>query len=47
MTDFADVERFGREHADCGGITPSAAAQMIRTRDEVRGAAAFRPPSTG
>ena len=27
MTDFADVERFGREHADCGGITPSAAAQ--------------------
>ena len=24
MSDFADLERFGREHASCGGITPSA-----------------------
>jgi hypothetical protein len=27
MTHFADVEQFVREHATCGGITPSAAAQ--------------------
>ena len=27
MTDFADVEQFGREHGGCGGITPSAAPQ--------------------
>jgi hypothetical protein len=24
MSDFADVERFAREHAACGGLTPSA-----------------------
>jgi hypothetical protein len=24
MSDFADVERFAREHARCGGLTPSA-----------------------
>jgi len=27
MTEFADVEQFGREHSACGGITPSAAPQ--------------------
>lgn len=27
MTDFADVEQFGREHSACGGISPSAAPQ--------------------
>src|SRR5205814_10458289 len=27
MTEFADVEQFGREHSACGGITPSAASQ--------------------
>jgi hypothetical protein len=27
MTDFSDVERFGREHAGCGGITPTAAPE--------------------
>jgi hypothetical protein len=27
MSDFADVERFGREHAGCGGITPGARPQ--------------------
>jgi hypothetical protein len=27
MSDFADVEEFGRQHAACGGITPSATPQ--------------------
>ena len=27
MSNFADVERFGREHAACGGITPHAGPQ--------------------
>jgi hypothetical protein len=27
MTDFADVEQFVRQHAGCGGLTPSAAPQ--------------------
>jgi hypothetical protein len=27
MSDFADVEEFGRQHTACGGITPSAAPQ--------------------
>jgi hypothetical protein len=27
MTDFADVEEFARQHAGCGGLTPSAKAQ--------------------
>ena len=27
MTDFADVEEFVRQHAGCGGLTPSATAQ--------------------
>ena len=27
MSGFADVERFGREHAACGGLTPHAAPQ--------------------
>ena len=27
MTDFADVEQFARQHAGCGGLTPSATPQ--------------------
>src|SRR5215470_1725576 len=27
MTDFADVEQFARQHAGCGGLTPSAIPQ--------------------
>ena len=27
MTDFADVEQFARQHAGCGGLTPSAVPQ--------------------
>jgi len=27
VSDFRDVEQFGREHRDCGGITPTAVAQ--------------------
>jgi hypothetical protein len=27
MSDFTDIERFGREHAACGGLTPRAAPQ--------------------
>ncbi len=27
MTDFADIEEFSRQHAACGGITPSAVPQ--------------------
>jgi len=29
MSGFADVERFGREHAACGGLTPHAAPQPV------------------
>jgi hypothetical protein len=28
MSDFADVERFVREHGDCGGVTPSSTMQI-------------------
>jgi len=27
VSDFSDIEQFGREHGDCGGITPTAVSQ--------------------